>query len=70
MTPRANCDTAEAMKTTTYVEAEEAETTYRVARTVDEIAALPVPEGGRFGGFGGQYVAETLMPAIAELETA
>jgi len=70
MTPRANCDTAEAMKTTTYVEAEEAETTYRVARTVDEIAALPVPDGGRFGGFGGQYVAETLMPAIAELEAA
>ncbi len=29
----------------------------------------PAP-GGRFGGFGGQYVAETLMPAIAELEAA
>jgi tryptophan synthase beta chain len=26
--------------------------------------------GGRFGGFGGQYVAETLMPAIGELEEA
>jgi tryptophan synthase beta chain len=38
--------------------------------TVDEIAKLPVPERGRFGGFGGQYVAETLMPAIAELEAA
>jgi len=38
--------------------------------TVDEIAALPAPEGGRFGAFGGQYVAETLMPAIAELEAA
>jgi tryptophan synthase beta chain len=38
--------------------------------TVDEIAALPIPERGRFGEFGGQYVAETLMPAIAELETA
>ncbi len=25
---------------------------------------------GRFGQFGGQYVAETLMPAIAELEAA
>ena len=25
---------------------------------------------GRFGRFGGQYVAETLMPALAELETA
>ena len=38
--------------------------------TVDEIAALPVPDRGRFGEFGGQYVAETLMPAIAELEAA
>jgi len=26
--------------------------------------------GGRFGPYGGQYVAETLMPAIGELETA
>ena len=25
---------------------------------------------GRFGEFGGQYVPETLMPAVAELETA
>jgi tryptophan synthase beta chain len=25
---------------------------------------------GRFGQFGGQYVAETLMPALAELEAA
>ncbi len=39
--------------------------------TVDEIAALPEPVRGRFGDtFGGQYVAETLMPAIAELEAA
>ena len=38
--------------------------------TVDEIAALPEPVNGRFGAFGGQYVAETLMPAIGELETA
>src|SRR5262245_57458220 len=38
--------------------------------TVDEIAKLPVPDRGRFGAFGGQYVAETLMPAIAELEAA
>ena len=29
----------------------------------------PAP-GGRFGAFGGQYVAETLMPAIGELEAA
>ena len=26
--------------------------------------------GGRFGAFGGQYVPETLMPALHELETA
>jgi tryptophan synthase beta chain len=38
--------------------------------TVDEIAALPEPVNGRFGSFGGQYVAETLMPAIGELEVA
>src|SRR5690606_33954532 len=38
--------------------------------TVDEIAKLPEPTGGRFGEFGGQYVAETLMPAIGELEAA
>ena len=25
---------------------------------------------GRFGKFGGKYVPETLMPALAELETA
>src|SRR4051794_1317289 len=31
---------------------------------------LPEPERGRFGEFGGQYVAETLMPAIGELEAA
>ncbi|MBL0218345.1 MAG: tryptophan synthase subunit beta [Myxococcales bacterium] len=38
--------------------------------TADEIAQLAEPIGGRFGEFGGQYVAETLMPAIAELELA
>jgi len=38
--------------------------------TADEIAALPEPTNGRFGEFGGQYVAETLMPAINELEVA
>lgn len=27
-------------------------------------------ELGRFGKFGGKYVPETLMPALAELETA
>ncbi len=30
---------------------------------------VPAP-GGRFGIFGGQYVAETLMPALEELEAA
>ncbi len=30
-----------------------------------------VPDGrGRFGGFGGQYVPETLIPALLELESA
>ncbi|MEB3104855.1 MAG: tryptophan synthase subunit beta, partial [Cyanobacteriota bacterium] len=29
----------------------------------------PTP-AGRFGRFGGQYVPETLMPALAELEVA
>jgi tryptophan synthase beta chain len=38
--------------------------------TADEIAALSEPTSGRFGEFGGQYVAETLMPAIGELEAA
>ncbi|HEY5923331.1 MAG TPA: tryptophan synthase subunit beta [Kofleriaceae bacterium] len=38
--------------------------------TADEIAKLPEPTNGRFGEFGGQYVAETLMPAINELEAA
>jgi tryptophan synthase beta chain len=38
--------------------------------TRDEIAQLSVPDRGRFGEFGGQYVAETLMPAIGELEAA
>jgi len=27
-------------------------------------------ENGRFGAFGGRYVAETLMPPILELEKA
>jgi tryptophan synthase beta chain len=39
--------------------------------TLDAIAALPEPQDARFpGGFGGQYVAETLMPAIGELDAA
>ncbi len=38
--------------------------------TVDEIAKLAEPTQGRFGPYGGQYVAETLMPAITELEAA
>ncbi len=36
-----------------------------------EVTQLAEPDaGGRFGAFGGQYVAETLMPAITELEAA
>ncbi|MDG6954500.1 MAG: tryptophan synthase subunit beta [Nitrososphaerota archaeon] len=31
---------------------------------------MELPEGGRFGRYGGQYVPETLVPAIKELETA
>jgi tryptophan synthase beta chain len=57
------------MKTTTYVEIEE-EVASRTATWVEEIGRLPIPDDGRFGAFGGQYVAETLMPAIAELEVA
>jgi tryptophan synthase beta chain len=41
-----------------------------IVATVDDIARLPVPVRGRFGEFGGQYVAETLMPALGELEAA
>ncbi|HEX4456003.1 MAG TPA: tryptophan synthase subunit beta [Kofleriaceae bacterium] len=35
-----------------------------------KVTDLPIPQNGRFGEFGGQYVAETLMPAIGELEAA
>jgi tryptophan synthase beta chain len=38
--------------------------------TAEDIAQLPEPVNGRFGEFGGRYVAETLMPAIGELEVA
>lgn len=38
-------------------------------RPTTEIAQRPDPLG-RFGQFGGKYVPETLMPALAELETA
>ena len=39
--------------------------------TPGKTTALAEPAaGGRFGEFGGQYVAETLMPALAELEVA
>ena len=58
------------MKTTTYVELDEPESTTSHSAWVQAIAALPEPQGGRFGAFGGQYVAETLMPAITELEAA
>ena len=42
-------------------------------RRVDPAELQPSvrPDGlGRFGPFGGQYVPETLMPALAELEAA
>jgi tryptophan synthase beta subunit len=39
--------------------------------TTAQLAALAEPSaGGRFGAYGGQYVAETLMPAVTELEAA
>jgi tryptophan synthase beta chain len=39
--------------------------------TRDDIAKLPSPgPGGRFGDYGGRYVAETLMAALDELDTA
>ena len=34
------------------------------------MSARPEAPRGRFGEFGGQFVPETLMPALAELETA
>ena len=37
--------------------------------TIDPTAALP-DAGGRYGAFGGRYVPETLMAAVAELEAA
>ena len=45
----------------------------RESRTRELLPVLPAPPGpveGRFGDFGGQYVAETLMPAIDELTAA
>ncbi|MEM7034051.1 MAG: tryptophan synthase subunit beta [Chloroflexota bacterium] len=36
----------------------------------DTILEKPVEAKGRFGEFGGQFVPETLMPALAELEAA
>ncbi|MEO0012397.1 MAG: hypothetical protein RLZZ535_786, partial [Cyanobacteriota bacterium] len=35
----------------------------------DNITSVP-DQLGRFGPYGGKYVPETLMPALAELETA
>src|SRR5207302_1801639 len=34
------------------------------------LMAEPVQQPGRFGPFGGQYVPETLMPALEELDQA
>ena len=39
--------------------------------TTEPPQAGPLPDaGGHFGDFGGQYIPETLMPAVAQLETA
>ena len=39
--------------------------------TAEDLAVSSRPAAsGRFGRFGGQYVPETLMPALAELEQA
>ena len=39
--------------------------------TAQDLAVSSRPAAsGRFGRFGGQYVPETLMPALAELEQA
>jgi tryptophan synthase beta chain len=40
------------------------------SRAPTHLAGSDEPIAGRFGQFGGQYVAETLMPALAELEAA
>ena len=36
--------------------------------TLASLSSLPSLAGGRFGPYGGQYVPETIMPALAELE--
>ena len=41
----------------------------RSSRTSSAAPRLP-DAGGHFGVFGGRYVAETLMPALLELERA
>ncbi len=41
------------------------------AAMIDPAAAYALPDaGGRYGAFGGRYVPETLMAAVAELESA
>ena len=45
----------------------------RVRADASPATAAPIVEAGvehRFGPYGGQYVPETLMPALAELEAA
>jgi tryptophan synthase beta chain len=41
-----------------------------VSEQATRIFTTPIDQAGRFGLFGGQYVPETLMPALGELETA
>lgn len=40
------------------------------ARKETGAPTIPQPEGPKFGPYGGQFVPETLMPALAELESA
>jgi tryptophan synthase beta chain len=42
----------------------------RVAENDSKMASILPDAGGHFGAYGGRYVAETLMPAVIELEQA
>ena len=39
-------------------------------RYVPRLMQPPEPDSGRYGPYGGRYVAETLMPALDELTQA
>ena len=36
--------------------------------TIAPTSSIPVVARGRYGAYGGQYVPETIMPALEELE--